>query len=288
MTAPDPVHPRWPADRFFWTILDAPGIDRPGPLPVALLDDLAADVPLPVDDLFAVAAPLHGARLLVCAARRSDLAEVPHVARTLCPASIPEAFAVRADPSSLNLLVAHFEPAPVRRDRLHRHARRAAAVLLAAALVTIGLLRRADQERHTAAIARSTHDELCRALAPDANPVTATLALEQELSRLRAAARASVSFSPPPDAALQLATLLNTWPSRVPSKPQSVSVSPAAIAASVSLDGDPSPFLHALRAPPGWTLEEPRTNTASGITRVSIRMKPAPIPAPHNSEGGAP
>ncbi len=63
------VHLRWPAERFAWCVIDAPGVRRAGVLPPAYLLDLAEEVPVNIDDLFAVTAPIAGGKVVVPAPR---------------------------------------------------------------------------------------------------------------------------------------------------------------------------------------------------------------------------
>lgn len=272
-----PMFTRLPADRFFWAVLDAPGLTRPGPLPESLLPELAEDLPVPVEEVFAVATPASDRKLLVCAIRRADLQNLAPSLQGLYPDSIPESLGVKATAASLNFLVGEFVPLHLRRASTHRHLRHAAFLLVAVGLTSLGLVRRAAHDDRIAMAAQVAADELVTALAPGQSPVTATLAIDQELERLARAAKADSALVPPPDAAVQLQHLLAAWPAQVSSKPQSLSVLPTSIMASVALEGDASAFLHALHPPQGWTLEEPRMNSAAGITRVSLQMKPSNI-----------
>jgi len=271
-----PNHLRIPADRCFWSLVDAPGVRVTGPLPEALRDELADDLPVDVSELFAVTAPVSSDRLLVCAVRRAYLADIPDSALTLRPDSVPSEFGVSASPEAFNFLVGEYEPGTLKRARLRRHATLAGVVVLSAALVAIGLVRRAHREHVLADTAAQAADTIARELAPGQGPATALLALDQELTMLRRRTQATGVLAPPQDASVHLAGLLNGWPSSVSSKPQSLSVSPSAIAASVSIETkDTADFLKAMRAPTGWTLDEPRMNTASGLTRVSLTLKPS-------------
>ena len=67
-------HQRWPAERFFWALLEAPGYTRAGELPIGLRQALEDEVP--AEDLHAVCAPAADGRLIVCAAPREVLRAV--------------------------------------------------------------------------------------------------------------------------------------------------------------------------------------------------------------------
>ncbi len=307
MTEPG-VHLRWPAERFAWCVIDAPGIRRSGVLPPAYLSDLAEEVPVPVDDLFAVAVPISRSRVVVCAARRSELSALDANSLRLTPESLPQgafdaaiaanikdrATATNAgtttdsathefDPTHFNLLVGEFEPRVYRRARQHRHMLAAALVVLAALIATAGLLRRAAHWKQANEESRSASaDLLARAVTNGDERV-----LDRELAQRRAAARASRALAAPLDAGITLAQLLTAWPAGVPSKPQSIVITPGgtgsliyrsaaqSVAVSVSVEGNPADFLKAFRTPIGWTMDEPRLNTAGSITRLSLILRPS-------------
>lgn len=261
-------HERWPAGRFYWSVLEAPASIRAGPLPAGLLVLLEEDVPLEGEALHAVCAPMGQGRMAVCAAPRSLLEALPPGTLSLCPEQIPGCLGGAVEPASFNLLVGKLEPPPLRRAKARRRLLLAAAVLACSALLSLGLLRRA---RHDEAIA------LARASATAAAMTQASvseLTLPRELEALRRAASAQkLRPSSAPDAAPALAALLGAWPAQVPSRPQSVLIDGASASIELSVEGDPSPFLRAFRAPRGWTLAEPRLNTAGSLTRLSLTLR---------------
>ncbi len=289
------VNLRRPPDRFAWCLINAPGVRRAGVLPPAYLLDLAEEVPVNIDELFAVAAPIAGGKVVVCATLRSELASLDDNVIALTPESIPDGvFAsapgserIDADPATLNLLVGEFEPRAFRRARQRRHTLAAALVLLAALIATSGLLRRAAHWKGVIEESRAAFAELIASSAPNGDEH----ALERELAQRRASARASGALATPPDAGVTLAQLLAAWPADVPSKPQSIVITPSgvrslssasvvqSVAVSVSVEGDPADFLRAFRTPAGWTMDEPRLNTAGAITRLSLTLRPSSKPA---------
>ncbi|MCC6676320.1 MAG: hypothetical protein IT436_04175 [Phycisphaerales bacterium] len=279
-----------PADRFYWAVLDAPGLrSRPGasarPLPPGLLAELADQIPQPLDEVWAVGLPIGDGRMLVCAARRDDLNQLDAGARALVPESLPPGIdrALADRLSSFNLLVGDFEPAPVRRDRWRRHRAWAGLVVPLAVLVSVGLIRRAAHWSDVARAAEESQSQLAADLLGPGIPLEqVNYTLDAELDRLRELARARPAD--PNDASVRLATLLRSWPAVIPSKPQSVSVNDSGVTVSVSVDGDPAPFLSAFKAPEGWALDEPRLNQAGELTRLTLHLhrKPPPPDAPAN------
>jgi hypothetical protein len=261
----------WPADRFYWTVLDAPGLRHNGELPVGLLLLLQEDLPVELDTLHAVGATLADGRVAVCAAERSDLDAIPADALSLTPESLPRFLDGEClTPDRFNLLVGAFEPRPIRMVRIKRHAFAAGTLLLCGLLLAIGLHRRASHWRELAGSADAAAGQVAAAVVPTGRPVD----LAAQAARLRGTREALAKAASPPDASLSLAKVLRAWPSSTPSKPQSISVSPSAIAISVSLEGDPAAFLKAFTAPMGWEMDEPRLNTADKLTRLSLQLRP--------------
>jgi hypothetical protein len=263
----------WPAERFYWTVLDAPGLRHEGELPVGLLLLLQDDLPVELDRLHAVGVPLAGGRrLAVCAAERSELSAIAAGCLSLTPESLPPFLdGEGVAPDRFNLLVGSFEPRPIRVDRIKRHSLATGVVLLCGLLLAIGLHRRASHWRDLAGSAAVGAEQLATAAGPTGKPVDLTA----EAARLRGTREALAKAAPPPDAALSLAAVLRAWPAVAPSKPQSISVNPTAVALSISIEGDPAAFLKALVPPAGWTLDEPRLNTADKVTRLSLQLRPA-------------
>jgi hypothetical protein len=261
---------RWPMDRFFWAVLDAPGLRHEGELPVGVLPLLQEDLPVDVDTLHAVVVPLADGRLAVCAADRSELTSVPVDCLSLTPESLPPFLdGEDASPERFNLLVGSFEPRPIRVDRIKRHAFAAAAVLVCCLLLAIGLHRRASHWRELAGSAVAGAGQLATTLGPTGRPED----LVAEAARVRVMREVLAKAAPPPDASVSLAALLRAWPASAPSKPQSLSVSPTAASVSVSIEGDPAAFLKAFTPPAGWAMDEPRLNTADNVTRLSLQLR---------------
>jgi len=256
---------RWPCDRFFWSVLEAPGWSRAGPLPPGLLPAFADDVPAEAHELHAVCAPAADGRIVVCGARRAELAQAARSLRSLTPAALPGTLDAGVDPCSLELLCGPFEPRIVRRARLVRHARAAGVLLLCAALAAAGLARRTAHWTRAADAANAERLGMVRAAGLEPG------ALGAELARLDALTAASVRR--PPDATVLLAALLDAWPGGVAAEPQALSVSEDGASLAVNVEGDPAPFLAAFRAPPGLRLEDPRLNASRGVTRLSLRLR---------------
>lgn len=269
----------WAADRFFWGMLDAPGLRRAGVLPPAMTLTLAEIVPVPVDDLHAVMSPLEGTddhgRVLVCAARRSDLEPLLANACSLRPAAVPAFLQAGGSASQLNLLVGAFEPIASRRRR-HRGVTRAAMLWTCfAVLVGVGFIRREGGWSRDAAALRQERLEAVQAALPGLGESD----LRAEVERLERLVQARDGSEQPTDISGTLAAFLRSWPTNVrgasaPPDVQSITINSTRLALSVLVEGDPSPFLDQLRAPEGWLLTEPRLTSLGPTTRLSLELAP--------------
>lgn len=266
------THVTWPAERLYWAVLDAPGWKRAGELPDGLIPMLEDDVPSDAGDLHAVCVPIPDGRLAVCAVERSALVGLSPSLLSLTPDSVPPF--VGCDAGKFNLLVETFEPMPLRKARLQRHSIAAATVLVCGLFVAVGLYRRASGWELLADSARSAAAQIAAAHSPTgmANDLAA------EARRLRGSREATAKAVQPPDAALVLASTLQAWPAQVPSKPQSIAVSPKGVTISVSVEGDAAPFLRSFTPPAGWSLDEPRLNAADKVTRLTLHLRPTKEP----------
>lgn len=268
----------WPAERFFWGTLDAPGIRKAGVLPSAMTLTLADVVPVPIDDLHAVIAPLPDDRdrILVCAARRSELEPLLASARSLRPAMLPafiEPKGTTVDTAPLNLLVGVFEPV-ASRERRHRTIARGAMLWTCLMLLLgVGLWRREAAWYEDAQILRTARAAMLEAALPGA----LALDLHAEVERVAEVLEARKQTQTPRDVTATLAAFLRGWPARtgqLTDRPeiQSISLDPDRLALSVVVDGDPSVLLAHLHAPEGWTLKEPRLTSVGAATRLSLEM----------------
>jgi hypothetical protein len=258
----------WPPDRFFWAVVEAPGI-KPGPLPVGLLPAIEDDVPQPPESIWAVVAPIDAEKHLVCAVRRADLAALDPGTITLTPESLPEFVGTAITPGHLNLLVGEFEPSSERRRRIRTRARTAAAALACIALVAIGLMRRASVWNADAAASQAAAHALVESLSPSLGWNEADLVMELK-NRKQAAPQ---ELRAPGDAPASMAGLISRWPTQVPSKPQGMLVTGDSASVSVTVPGDPAVFLSALKAPEGWTIQEPRLAAVDKATRLTLEFR---------------
>ncbi|HYE63786.1 MAG TPA: hypothetical protein VD997_17475 [Phycisphaerales bacterium] len=253
----------WPAERFFWAGLDAPGV-RAGVLPAGLAPVLQDELPISVDEVHAVGVPVEGGQLLVCAARREDLSGLPDGVLSLRSDTVPDGLGS----VSPEMLVGEFEPRLLRRERSQRSMLLAASILLCSGLISVGLLRRAAQlSEHAGAATEATATVL-----KEATRAGTQDALRKELEVLSASTKPNQPLTPS-DASITLAGLLSAWPQGVECDASAVSISARTITLNLSVEGDARPLLAALKAPAGWSLDEPRLSTTAGVTRVTLSLR---------------
>jgi hypothetical protein len=256
----------WPTDRFFWAVLEAPGV-RAGVLPSGLEADLQEALPVPVEMLHAVCVPAAGG-VLVCAARRDDLQGLGPDVLSVRPEAVPDC--VESTSEVPELMTGSFEPLAFKRERSKRHLLAAASALLACALISLGFERRAGSLMDQGRAASAAELEL-----------TARVALSGEARSLGAQldqARRSMTSDralTPPDAAEALAAVLTALPNEVDFEASSISISPSAMSLALTTKEDARQLLAAVRAPQGWRLDEPRLTTLPNANRVNLTMRRA-------------
>jgi hypothetical protein len=261
---------RRPAQSFYWATIDGLGWKTAGPLPAALLPVLADEIPIALEDVHAVCAPLDLGRLLVCACPRAALASADTAASTLVPDSLPDGVSCDAEAGGFNLLVGEFEPPPIRRARRARHLHPACACLICLVLIGLGFARRAHHASAAAGQAAKAADVVLSHLTPDKRENS----VMEQVGFVRAAADAASRARAPADAAAGLEALLKSWPASITCKPQSVSVSEGGVSFGVMVEGDPAPFLKAFIPPPGTALDEPRITSVGPVTRLNLHLHP--------------
>lgn len=260
---------RWPSDRFYWAVLEAPQWRRSGELPAGLRSMLEEDTPAPAESLHAVCAPIGNGQVLVCALDQADLKSLSEGIRVLAPEALPEFVTGDVTAESLNLLVGRHEPMEVRRSRLRKQFLIATSCLMVAGFLTVGFIRRAQLWQLTAEHARSAATTMSQSVKPGATPDVLAL----ETSRTRRLAETAAKVKLPDDAALALEVLLRAWPGSMRAKPESIVISDSGLTLSVMIEGDPTQFLEAMRAPPGWTMDEPRLSTTDAATRLTLHLR---------------
>jgi len=155
---------------FPLAVLDAPGVRGRHGVPEGVLAMLQEDLPVATEDIHAVGAVAIDGKLVVCAARREALREVPADVLRLSRTFSPPSSSPRSIPRAFNLLVGDFEPAPLRKERGRRRAVLTATTAVVACVLAVGLSRRA--KRGTTPVTRPA---LQRPLCPLTLPPAAVL-----------------------------------------------------------------------------------------------------------------
>lgn len=294
---------RWPADRFFFDLLDSKAIGKRGGSTAARNQELAylfeSSLPVPIESVHAIFLGLGKGRTLAGAVKKEHLTELPDGALALVPESLPEFLmggdgrgssnpSIKSspsidplpniDPSDLNLLVGEFAPAPIRKIHRRRLFVGIAATLIATATLAYGMDRRIRAaEQVSGSVEGHEADTLHRVLGP-APPTVPTvqrrMALVAErrgLERTRTASQATTL----PDVSLFIAAVLAAWPERPEVRIEHMSTTGSA----VTIRGNAAEPQHAqelsdqLAKVPGFAIDQPQFSTARGRVSFTIRLR---------------
>ncbi len=309
----------WPAERFFWAVVDAstlpavlrrierePERSRPDE---PMLDELIADdLPCSIEELHVVYRVLDdgSGRVLACAVRRGDWAELPADTLSLRAASVPAAILQAGTQASVrdaslitslappNMMRGRFVPSSMARAQVRQVAMVVGAMLLAGLVLAWGMHRRASAlDEHSRQLSAASED-LIRQSVPDMPalwPATVA-ALDDEYALL------AITRNKPPvvpnDAGSVLAELLRAWPRPTDDmgagvQTQSLSIGDARLAFTVSSPSNDHAraWLAALAVPPGWSMAEPQLSASGSgpVVRVTATRIASPSP---NFAGGTP
>lgn len=278
-SAPIERHVRWPPERFYWAVLDASILPKPGRIrPQQLGFLLEPLVPQPLEELHAIFEALPDRRYLACALDRARLeAGLGPSVESLTPSALPPFVRDGIEAERLNLLTGPFTPEVVRRvERRRVHA----AVLVGLALVlsiSAGLDRRASAAGRAEARAGAREERLYREiLGPSAAgaALPLPLLLESELRSLRQTRAAGVDVSAPADAARVLGELLGAWPKSLPVETDSIRVTPESIHVQGSLptSGQAQELATAVSVLEGWVLRHPTIRAQASSVRATIQL----------------
>ncbi|MEE9128648.1 MAG: hypothetical protein V3T84_01415 [Phycisphaerales bacterium] len=297
-TAHDGPHLRWPADRFYWAILDAASMpgrptgrsrrqhERLGYLFESVLPGVT------IEEVQAVYQRLPGntKRVLACGVTRKVLEqEVDQCALTLSPRTAPTFVDERIEPAALNLLTGRFLPGAVRRAHRRLILSIGLVLTLCAVLVIVGLARRTSAQRRAHDDIFTARTAILEQVLGSAAPAPgmgagipgaglpgagAELRMTAERRRLEQTRSDDVAVSQPYDSARVLARLLALWPSDVPAQTQSLSISSTSIMlrAQVPSMADAQRLADALASFPKWQLHQPQSESRRDHVQVTLRL----------------
>jgi len=301
--APDHLHPRLSPERFYWAVL-SPSQDLPvvtartlsTPMTHAVLGEaFAAHLPVELATVAPAYTALPDGSVLACALPAAALAE-PELASaiTLAPSTLPEWLTQDADPETLNVLTGAFEPRAV---MVARHQRSLAVAGLAAIVAfgcIVGFERRTALARGAEQASLAALDELVRSepardlgIQPDQPAPERSVALDRELSRLRATRNSQASLGLA-DAADPLASMLAAWPRGTKAQVQSLSAAPTQLSLSALLPTLPEAekLASALGSAPGWAPAQPQITTSGKGVQMQLTLTPT---SPNSKpQGGTP
>jgi len=261
------LHVRWPADRLFWSVLEAPVWNRAGVLPLGLWPAFEDDCPVSASELHAVCAPIGEGRLLVCAARRDDLAQVAPTVLSVIPEVVPE-FGSAATARSLNLLIGSFEPAMIARTRRRTHLVTALTLAAVFSLTVFGFERRAERQVSSANDSRRVSAQLLSSHSPDN-----LTSLRADVARLRSLTKEIAQLESAPDVTEGLAAILNGWPAACSAQTRSISIGAGGTTIVAVVEGDASDFIRGFRLAAGWTMDEPQMSRIDSKTRLTMHLR---------------
>lgn len=290
-TSHDGPHLQWPAERFYWAILDTSSMpgrpigrarrqhERLGYLFESVLPGVT------IEEVQAVYQCLPGdaKRVLACGITCNVLEqEVDQCALTLSPQTAPAFVDERVEPAALNLLTGRFCPKAVRRAHQRLMLSIALVLTLCAVLVIVGLERRTSAQRRAHDDVLTARTAILEQVLGSAPPgmgagipgAGAELRMTAERRRLEQTRSHDVAVSELHDSARVLARLLALWPSDVPAQTESLSISSTSITirAQVPTMTDAQRLADALARFPKWQLHQPQSESQRDHVQVTLRL----------------
>ena len=292
-------HLRWPAEGFYWAVLDGSVLSSAGRtgrtrLSLRLGHLFESVLPgLAIEEIHAVYRPLPavgaGRRYLACGVPRAVLEhEVPPQAVTLTPDSLPSFVDDEVDPADFNLLTGLFLPKAARSLK-RRWLMHVALVLIAcASLIVLGIKRRVHAAQdQIASIGTAKARVLQQVIGPSAvgsgrSSQPPELRLTAELRRLQQTRSADVGVSEVVDGSAVLNNLLVLWPNDLHAQTESLSISPGSIniRARVPTMADAQRLADAFVPLKGWRLKQPQTESRRDHVAAILRLVKSGEPLP--------
>lgn len=290
-TSHDAPHLRWPADRFYWAILDTSTM--PGRLTVRsrrqherlgyLFESVLPGVTIEQVQAVYQRLPGDAKRVLACGIPCNVLEqEVDQAALTLSPQTAPAFVAERIEPAALNLLTGHFCPGSVRRAHRRLILSIGLALTLCAVLVIVGLERRTSAQGRAQDDVFTARTAILEQVLGSAAPISgkgipgagAELRMTAERRRLEQTRSHDVAVSELHDSARVLARLFALWPSEIPTQTQSLSISSTSITIRAQVPGmaDAQRLAYALARFPNWQLHQPQSESRRDHVQVTLRL----------------
>ena len=291
-TFQDALHLRWPADCFYWAILDTSSMpvtvrsqrERLGYLFESVLPGVAIEQVQTVYQRL----PGDAKRILACGLPKRVLEDdVDQSALTLTPEVGPSFLEEPIGLAQLNLLTGSFLPQPVRHLRRRRLLNVGLIFTLCATLLIVGFERRTSLHRRTVNDLTATHDTIIKqVLGSNAPPPGAgalpggELRLIAQRRRLEQTRSDDLPISEVGNAAAILARLLALWPQDLHTQTQSISITTSSITirALVPTMADAQRLADAFSSLDQWRLQQPQSEARRDRVDVTLRFEPSQEP----------
>lgn len=275
---------QWPAHRFYFAVIDAPRGRRHHRWQEQALYAAEPQFPVPLEELHvSIATSPDHHTMVVCAAVRQELIQLPTTVLSLSPDAVPSCVAGQVSAKQFNLRTGPFEPPSARRLRRLARAITILAIGALGTLLATGFTRRTN----TLLNAASAHSSAIRAVAQhvveptdnELNTQQLFLQLTSLLRTLRQTRTTSVTDPELFDASDTLATLLEHWPSDLWLRTDVLTVTRAQITirADMRASEDVQKLADALAEIPGWQLAQPRVNATSEGVSCTMTLRPMEI-----------
>jgi hypothetical protein len=279
------------AHDLYWALLDPRPLGRAEIAPQERGFLFEAELPVPIEEVHAVYAPLPDGRVLACGIGLAELESmIAERALSATPEALPDWLPqeVRDSvaPKSMELLHGPFEPQAVRRARRTFVLAASAVTLCCLAALLAGVVARGRALERAAAAADEQRDQLVRAAlagAPKRPGLPDDLRLTAELRELRGTRSQVAPVAT--DVAPALAGALGAWPAGAAAQLNSITVGPGTIsfrgAASTQLELQR--LMDAVAEIPGWRVSPAQFRVASDGVAFGFE---ATIEAPAKAGGG--
>lgn len=285
----DGPHLRWPAERFYWAILDASSMpgrptgrsrrqhERLGYLFESVLPGVT------IEEVQAVYQRLPGdaTRILACGLPKNVLNnDVDASAVTLTPESAPGFLEGPVDLARLNLLTGSFLPHAVRHLRRRWLLHVCLIFTFCAALLIVGLERRTNLHRHWISDLAAAQETIIKQVLGPNTPLPGAgggeLRLIAQRRRLEQTRSDDLPVSEVGNAAAILTRLLALWPHDLHAQTQSLSITSSSITvrAAVPTMADAQTLADAFTSINGWRLQQPQSEVRRDRVDVTLRFEP--------------
>ncbi len=293
MTQIDSPRLRWPAEEFYWALLDRSLVRRRSRGSDEQLGYLFEPlIPQSLEEIHAVYEPLPDNRILACGASREALAEVPEGVMRLTPSELP-LFVTAAIPdlhdsfdiNRLNLLRGDFLPPKLRKLRRKWAMLMAFIAIACALIVSVGQARRATMhnvQRNEFNVQTATIYEQVLGPAYRSSALPPALQLEAHVRELRQTRSNATHIEKPPNAGVTLAKVLQRWPSDLFLETESIHVTEDAvhIQGKVGTAADAQAFASYFEGMEGWRLQQPSLRSSSNGVQIAVRLSRESVEAP--------